>query len=322
LCTSPTGRYTPCRSIWRGSKCEARRYLSGRTTGRTVIQWLIADGKAQPLWSDPSFYQFPQVSPDGKRLLSVVADGAISDIWVYEPERGTKTRVTDGAGVSSYPIWSADGQYVIFQFGAQLHWVSADGAERPQVLLKTAGPSFPTAVTVDGRLVYYELKPGGGSLIQTVPIATKSGSPVVGEPATFRELSAGNPVPTVSPDGRWVAYASTESGVYEVYVRAFPDTGRQWAVSTGGGSFPVWSSTGNELFYRTEDQYLMVTLGGRRCVRRREATSLVEHAPVQHRPRPELRSRSWWQALRGVDVGGQSPAGNNPAKRDARAEFL
>jgi serine/threonine-protein kinase len=81
----------------------------------------------------------------------------------------------------------------------------------------------------------------------------------VGEPITFRELSAGNPVPTVSRDGRWVAYASIESGIYEVYVRAFPDTGRQWPVSTGGGSFPVWSSTGNELFYRTEDQYLMVT---------------------------------------------------------------
>jgi serine/threonine-protein kinase len=72
-------------------------------------------------------------------------------------------------------------------------------------------------------------------------------------------LSAGVPIPSVSPDGRWVAYASTESGVYEVYVRAFPDIGRQWAISTGGGSFPVWSRTANELFYRTEDQFLMVT---------------------------------------------------------------
>ncbi|HZM95315.1 MAG TPA: protein kinase [Vicinamibacterales bacterium] len=234
-------------------------YLSGRTSGRTVIQWLTADGKVEPLWPEASFYQFPQVSPDGKRLLSVVADGAVSDIWVYDPQRGTKTRVTDRTGVNSYPIWSADGRYVIFQLESQLHWVSADGAERPQVLLKTAGPSFPSFVTADSRLVFYELKPGGGSRIQTVPIATKAGGLTVGEPITFRELSAGNPVPTVSRDGRWVAYASIESGIYEVYVRAFPDTGRQWAVSTGGGSFPVWSSTGNELFYRTEDQYLMVT---------------------------------------------------------------
>ena len=66
-------------------------------------------------------------------------------------------------------------------------------------------------------------------------------------------------MPTFSPDGRWLAYASAESGVYEVYVRSFPDSGKQWPISTGGGGFPVWSHTGNELFYRTENQRLMVT---------------------------------------------------------------
>jgi serine/threonine-protein kinase len=235
-------------------------YRGGQASGRTVAQWLNADGAVEPLWAEPAFYQFPQLSPDGNRLLLVLADGANMDIWVYDPQRGTKTRLTAGTGVNSYPIWSADGRHVVFQLGGQLYWVSADGAERPQPLLKTVAPAFPASFTPDGRqLMFFELKPGGGSLIQTVPIVSESGHLKAGKPEFFRELSAGNPIPTVSPDGRWVAYASIESGVYEVYVRAFPDTGKQWAVSTGGGSFPVWSRTRNELFYRTEDQFLMVT---------------------------------------------------------------
>jgi len=235
-------------------------YRSGRTSGRTVVQWLSADGQLEPLWAEPAFYQFPEFSPDGNRLMSVRAEGAGADIWIYDPQRGTKTRATAGTGVNTIPIWSSDGRYVVFQSGGQLHWVSADGADRPQLLIKTAGPAFPTSFMPDGRqLLFYELKPEGGSVIKTVTIESQSDRLRAGEPQVFRELSAGVPISSVSPDGRWVAYASTESGVYEVYVRAFPDIGRQWAISTGGGSFPVWSRTANELFYRTEDQFLMVT---------------------------------------------------------------
>jgi hypothetical protein len=107
-------------------------------------------------------------------------------------------------------------------------------------------------------LLFYELTPGGGSRIKTVPVDKDSGQLRAGEPKLFRDLASGNPYPTFSPDGRWVAYASSESGVYEVYVRAFPDDTRQWPISTTGGTFPVWSRTANELFYRTEDQLLMV----------------------------------------------------------------
>ena len=80
-----------------------------------------------------------------------------------------------------------------------------------------------------------------------------------GEPELFRRTPSGNPYPAFSPDGRWLAYASSESGVYEVYVRAFPDRGRQWPISTGGGTLPMWSRSGNDLFYRTEDNRLMVS---------------------------------------------------------------
>jgi serine/threonine-protein kinase len=243
---------------WDVSATGEAVYRGGRTTGRTVVEWVKTDGSTEPLWPEPAFYQFPQLAPDGKRLLVVRADGAMLDIWVYDIERGTKTRVTSGSGVNSYPIWSPDSSHVVFQLGGQLHWVSADGAERPKPLLTTAGASFPASFTPDGTsLMFYELRPGGGSVIATVPVSREGTGLKAGAPQPYREVSANSPVPTLSPNGRWVAYASIESGVYEVYVRAFPDTGRQWAVSTGGGSFPVWSRTSDQLFYRTDDQYVM-----------------------------------------------------------------
>jgi serine/threonine-protein kinase len=79
------------------------------------------------------------------------------------------------------------------------------------------------------------------------------------EPKTWRQVENANPFPAFSPDGHWIAYQATDSGPYNVYVRHFPDTGRQWPISNAGGTFPVWSRTSEELFFRTDDQTLMVT---------------------------------------------------------------
>jgi serine/threonine-protein kinase len=85
-----------------------------------------------------------------------------------------------------------------------------------------------------------------------------SGQFKVGKPEVFLSTPSTNLYPIFSPDGRWIAYSSTESGVYEVYVRAFPDKGSKWQVSNSGGMMPVWSLNSHEIFYRTEDQHLMV----------------------------------------------------------------
>ncbi len=236
-------------------------YRTGALSGRTVVQWLYRDGKLESLWSQPAFYQFPRLSPDGRRLASVLAEGASADIWVFDWQRGSTTRLSAGSGVNTHPIWSPDGQYVVFQSTGQLFWTRGDGGEKPQPLTKTTNVAFPSSFSPDGnRLLYFELNPDGGSLIVSMPVDGSSGQlRAVGQPEVFRRVSSTTPVPAFSPDGRWVAYASAESGVYEVYVRAFPDGGRQWPISIGGGNFPTWSHTGKELFYRTEDQSLMVT---------------------------------------------------------------
>jgi serine/threonine protein kinase len=242
------------------SHTGAMLYRSGRNTGRSVVQWLAGNGKTESMWGEPAQYQYPKVSPDGSRLAVAVADGSNNDIWVYDWQRGSKTRLTGGPAVDSFPIWSPDGQHIVFQSAGQLQFVRADRAAPAKPLTAPIGRSFPTTFTPDGRqLLFYEIKPGGGSLIKSMSVDMKSGTQAGREPELVREVTAGNPVPAVSPDGRWIAYAATDSGPYEVYVRAFPDNGRQWPVSAGGGNYPVWSRTRQELFYRTEDQFLMVT---------------------------------------------------------------
>jgi serine/threonine-protein kinase len=242
------------------SKSGTALYKNGRRSGRAVIQWLKRDGTTESLWSEPDFYQYPKLSPEGSRLAVVVDEGANSDIWVYDWLRGSKTRLTTDTRVDTNPIWSPDGPHVVFQSAEQLYAVRADGAEPPQPLTPPAPTRFPTSFTPDGRtLLFYELTPAGGSLIKSLPIEHESGRLRGGTPQLLRESSASNPAPTISPDGRWVAFSSTDSGTYEVYVRAFPDDGRQWPISAGGGSLPVWSRTGRELFYETEDQVLMAT---------------------------------------------------------------
>ena len=235
-------------------------YRSGRTDGLRVIQWLASDGKTESLWEEPAFYQYPTVSPDGSRLVATRTEGSNSVIWAYDWQRGSRTRLTAGPGVYTNPIWTPEGRHIVFQSAGGMFWTRADGADQPQPLTKSPNLQFPISFAPDGkRLLFYEAAPGRGSMIQTLPVEDNSGRLQAGQPELFRQLPSANSVGAFSPDGRWVAYTSAESGVYEVYVRAFPDSGRQWLISTGGGAFPIWSRVRNELFYRTEDHHIMVS---------------------------------------------------------------
>jgi serine/threonine-protein kinase len=186
--------------------------------------------------------------------------GATSDIWVYDWQRGTRTKLTGGSDVNSSPVWSPDGQYVVYHSVGRLFWRRADAASPAEPLTaRRKGPQFPGAFTPDGkRFAFYEVSPDRGSLIQIAAVDISAGTLRLAEPVAYRHTASNNAYPAFSPDGRWMAYMSTDSGGYDVYVRGFPDTGRQWPISTGGGTLPVWSRTANELFYRTDDLRLMV----------------------------------------------------------------
>jgi Tol biopolymer transport system component len=241
-------------------------YVAGRGAGQGVsIYWMDHEGKFTPLRETPGGYFSPAFSPDGKRLALDISDGKRRDIWVYEWERDTLVRLTFAGEANRFPVWTPDGQRIVYSSqekgGApNLWWIRADGAGNAQRLAETKGTQYAGSWRPDGKvLAFAQLSPGTSYDIMTLPIEgnEKSGWKP-GEPKPFVNSAFSENEPAFSPDGRWLAYASNESGSLEVYVRPFPGPGGKWQISSGGGGYPKWSRNGKELFYRTPDSKIMV----------------------------------------------------------------
>ncbi len=126
-------------------------------------------------------------------------------------------------------------------------------------MTRSANVEYPYSVAPDGkRLAFHSANVGTGFDLWTVPIETDTTGLRAGKPEVFLQTPFDERYPVLSPDGRWLAYASNESGSFQVYIRAFPDRGRRWQVSNEGGLTPAWSRDGRELFFRTEDNQVMV----------------------------------------------------------------
>jgi serine/threonine protein kinase/Tol biopolymer transport system component len=241
-------------------------YVAGRAGGQNVsIYWMDREGKFTPLRETPGNYLDPAFSPDGKRLALDIVDGRRRDIWVYEWERDALTRLTFAGEVNAYPVWTPDGQRIAYSSqekgGAyNLWWIRADGAGDAQRLAESKSPQYAGSWRPDGKvLAFFQLNSGTSYDIMTLPIERneKLGWRP-GEPKPFVNSGFIEIEPAFSPDGRWLAYASNESGNFEVYVRPFPGPGGKWQVSTGGVGYPEWSRNSKELFYRTADSKIMV----------------------------------------------------------------
>jgi Tol biopolymer transport system component len=226
------------------------------------LTWIDAAGTRQALLARPARYaSTPRLSPDGRKLATTVRDGASQDVWIYDIERDSMTRLTFGTQTFVSAIWSPDGRYIICgSIGNGLFWTRADGGGQPQQLIATKSISFPHSMSADGkRLVYYEA--AGSPQIWTVSIDQSNGLKA-GTPERYMETRASDSAAAISPDGRWLAYESNESGRPEVYVRPFPvpssGGGGKWQVSNNGGRFPMWPRKGGEIFYRSADQVMAV----------------------------------------------------------------
>jgi serine/threonine-protein kinase len=237
------------------------RRATGGAAGMTTVQWLDAGGKKEPVRATPAAFSNPRLSPDGKRIALGISAGANQDIWVYEPQRDASTRLTFG-GVNAYPVWSPDGQYVVFtRLGQGIFQVRADGASQPQALTGSNANQIPWSFTPGGkRLACFEL---GKDQMWTVALDEQGGQLRAGTPEPFLKSAFSDQAPSFSPDGRWLAYHSNESGRNEVFVRAFPlpasGQGGKWQISYSGGAFPRWSRTGHALVYQSGDQLMTVS---------------------------------------------------------------
>jgi Tol biopolymer transport system component len=228
-------------------------YRSGGTarSGEVTVQWLDSEGKTQPLLAKPDSYLRPSLSPDGARLAI-----ASSDVWVYDWQRDTMMRLTFGARAIG-PIWSPDGRYILFQGPGGMFGTRSDGSGKSQSLTQSKNAQVPWSITADGkRLAFHEV--GQTSIsIWTVDLENDGTGPRVGKPELFSQTRFDEMYPSFSPDGRWLAYASNESGTAQVYVRAFPGKEGKWQISNNGGVLPEWAHNGRELFFRTLDNQIM-----------------------------------------------------------------
>jgi len=178
------------------------------------------------------------------------------DLWVIDLERGGRTRVTFGQTARLFPFtWTPDGRDILFEsIGSnRISRVPADGSGKPAVVLEGKFPQWPTDMSPDGRtLAYYVNAPGSQRDLWTF---ASDAAPRLFLGTQFQERA-----PRFSPDGRWIAYVSNESGRDEVYVRPYPGPGGQVAISTDGGTQPVWSRTTRELFFRSGTAMIAVAV--------------------------------------------------------------
>jgi serine/threonine-protein kinase len=253
---------------WLGPKYSFARdgllaYVPGMFRNVAPSDLILVDreGAAEPLNEEVRPYSSLRMSPDGRRIaVAAVASDVTSDIWTLELARGTWTRLTF-QGHNFRPVWSPDGERLYFASAKggetyELFSMPADGSSEAQQLTKGGGRwRTPSSVSPDGKSLLLRQRAEDGSwdigilrLEDDNEFETLLATP-------FDERFA-----VISPDGRWLAYVSNESGRDEVYVRPFPDVSTKLVVSTEGGALPKWSSDGSDLYYRNGNRMMAVAV--------------------------------------------------------------
>jgi serine/threonine protein kinase len=233
-------------------------YRAASGAARRCIAWFDRSGKEVGTLGgvDENNLRHPELSPDGRRLAIDRTVQRNADVWLIDTMQGVPSRFTFDGAADSFPIWSPDGSRIIFcsnrKGSFDLYQKASSGAGDDELLLESALDEFPNDWSPDGRFVLYvQVEPKTGFDIMVLPLfGARKPYPFVN--TSFSEGNA-----QFSPDGRWVAYQSNESGRSEIYVQPFLGPGGKWQVSTNGGIEPRWSRDGKELFFIAPDAKLM-----------------------------------------------------------------
>ena len=228
-------------------------------SGQTSLVWVDREGQEEDAGFEPSNYYVIDIAPDGRSAAVDQVGGDDRDVWVLDLERQIPTRLTFDPGADSYPVWTPDGERLVWGRGGgparSLFWQSADGRGTPERLTDSDTDQVPLSVSPDGEtLLFIENRSGTpGYELGFMPL-TVGGTPTY---PGIRGLGF-----TLSPDGNWVAYSptpDTPDGLSGVFVRPFPDVDAgQWQLARDGGVWPVWSPDGDELFFRGDEGMMVV----------------------------------------------------------------
>ncbi len=233
-------------------------FRSGEAQGRRLL-WMDRNGKETAALEEARNYTDTWLSPDGKRLVFDVNEGGgKGDLWIRDFARGVTSRFTFDAEREFAPVWSPDGRRIVFSRQAKeakaldLFVKDAGGTGEPELLIQSAENKYATDWSRDGAHVIFASQNGETSWdLWALPLAGER-KPVPLVRTKFPEHSG-----SASPDGKFLAYHSNESGGFEVYVQEFPEARSKWQVSTNGGSDAFWRADGRELYYRARDARLM-----------------------------------------------------------------
>jgi Tol biopolymer transport system component len=241
----------------------AKRVNTSQQPLAQQLQWFDRKGNVTGKVASPGDLGGPRLSPDGRHLAFFLMTAGNTDTWVVDLDRGVANRLTFAPGIDAWPLWEPDGSHIVFatsrEGGAlpnKLFRKSASGVGTEEKLY--AGPAEEALVardvSSDGRYVIFD-NTNLNNLIFDVLAMPLSGDK---KPFTYLHSSFNNTQPQFSPDGRWVAYSTNESGSYQIVVRTFPDpNGGRWQVTANGGMEPRWRRDGRELYYVALDGKLM-----------------------------------------------------------------
>jgi Tol biopolymer transport system component/tRNA A-37 threonylcarbamoyl transferase component Bud32 len=232
-------------------------YQTAAATTTNQMAWFSRTGQKVGTVGEPGVYATPALSRDGAKLAVGAGDQAKRNIWVYDLKRGTGSRLTFSAADDVNPIWSLDGSHILFSSNRDgqydIYQQAADGLGSTQPVFQLKDEAkYLNDLTADGRYAIYDT----GTSANTTQLW---GLPLFGDrkPFIFVQGAFGATSAQFSPNGRYLAYASNETGRNEIYVQTFPEHTGKWQISASGGTEPTWRSDGKELFYLTLDEKLM-----------------------------------------------------------------